>query len=59
MRVLRCVVLLRHSWQRFKWGSPYYDLDCRECRRCGRFEVYAFGAYRRDDPHRFPDRVPA
>lgn len=40
---MRCLWLF-HRWVRLKWGS---SLDCRECPRCGRFEVYAFGAWRK------------
>lgn len=42
---LRCVLGL-HSWRGLKHGSEA-NLDARECRRCGHFEVWAFAAYYR------------
>ena len=44
----RCFGL--HRWRRLKWGgslAPFADLDARECRRCARFEIYAYGSFRR------------
>jgi hypothetical protein len=45
MTRLLCLVRL-HDWRRGVWGhSEPLVLSCRECRRCGRFQIYAFGEY--------------
>ena len=41
MRVL--CWLGRHKWHRLKWSER---LDCRECRRCLRFEVWSYSWWR-------------
>jgi hypothetical protein len=45
-----------HRWQQLKWGgtevSPT-ELDARICLICGRFQVYAYWAYRDADVSRF------
>ena len=49
MSRLLCFVGI-HDWHRMKHGpdlSPYPGWDCRECRRCGRFEIVAYGRWTR------------
>jgi hypothetical protein len=36
-----------HRWRAMKWGSS--DADCRECRWCGCFQVWAFLHFRTVD----------
>ena len=49
--VSRCLGF--HKWQAMKWGAA--SLDCRECLRCGRFEIYAYGSFRSAPRSAFPD----
>jgi hypothetical protein len=56
--LVKLPIPLLHVWRPMKWGSPA-RLDCRECRVCGRFEVYAYSGYRKADRARFTDAVPA
>lgn len=37
-------VPILHWWRPLKWGDGG-DWDCRECRICGRFEVYGYGSF--------------
>ncbi len=52
MRLLLQRIPLTHWWQRMKWGGNSH-LDCRECRICGRFEVWAYSGFYRADRARF------
>ena len=49
---MRLLCLFRiHDWQRMKWGTAT-SLDSRGCRRCRRFEVYAYGSFHPAKPRR-------
>jgi hypothetical protein len=50
---VRFGIPLVHRWRALKWGSSKSPLDCRECRWCTRFEVYAYGSYRKADRSAF------
>lgn len=42
---MRLLCLFRlHSWRPLKWGVDFIS-DCRDCRRCGRFEIVAYGDF--------------
>ena len=45
-----------HSWRALKWGSDW-TLDCRECRWCGRFEIWVVTGYRQRERADFWDVV--
>ena len=42
-----------HLWRSMKWGLG--RLDCRECRICGRFEIWAYSGWHRANRDEFPD----
>ena len=47
-----------HAWRLRKWGkTPRMAawLDGRECKRCGRWEVYHLGSYEQRDRANFPE----
>ena len=41
-----------HKWRALKHGGDA-NLDARECRRCGRFEVYAYDRFYRANRENF------
>ena len=43
---------LIHRWRRMKWGHDA-RLDCRECRWCGRFEVWAWSGWQVAERRKF------
>lgn len=54
---LLCLVGL-HDWEPLNHGpdlSPYPDMDARECRRCARFDFYAYGSWHRSKRARWGD----
>ena len=50
---MRCLFRF-HDWNAMKWGGAS-NLDCRQCRRCLRFEVWAYSRFYRANPFSFPD----
>ena len=47
---MRLLCWLRfHSWRNLKWGNARigFHADCRECSRCGRFEIWVIYGWER------------
>jgi len=56
---MRLPIPFIHRWRAMKHGYGLLDLDARECRWCGRFEVWAYNRFWKAERWQFEPVVPA